>query len=377
MKRYVLRPDSFLARFGERLPSLRLPLLSLVVMLLFFLLTQLIYAGISYLFPRVQVVDWGTIEHGQWVEVLVLRAEKVLTAPFTGEANLLVEEGARVRAGEAVAELINAEAAPDLNKEDLLALRTIAFRLHHLDQEVNELDKDLAFLAKHNTNSVGKQEEQHFLTARKNELLANRKRLAHNAKTVLADWENQYQLVIAAQPGIFSTHLDGGENLNLLERHQFEKATKPKIAVPRSFNSKIKADRPWAKMVTEYTQTLVCQLPSGVNLEPQEEAVLLANGCRYQLSFLATDYTNRLWYFTESSLAPELLKKRSFSAYLIHNSTSGLRVPRTALAYEEKKGWTVTTSVKGNKQRIEIEVVDMDDQWAIVQGLPLGTAIYF
>jgi hypothetical protein len=377
LKRYVLKPDSFLARVLKMLPLFRLPLLSLVVLLLFLLLTQLIYAGIGYLFPRVKVVDWGTIEHGQWVEVLMLRPEMVLSAPFTGEAYLLVEEGTRVRAGEAVAELIKTKAAPNLSKEDLLALRTIAFRLYHLDLEVGAINKELEILAEHNPNPVGKQEDRQFLTTRKTELLATRTRLSHNAETVLADWQSNYQLVVAAQPGIFSTHLDGGENLDLLEHHQIKTDLNQKTSVPRSFNSKLTAGKPWAKMVTEYTQTLVCQLPAGVNLDPPEEAVLLANGRRYQLSFLATDYTNRLWYFTENSLALELLEKRSFSAYLIYRSTTGLRVPRPALVYEEKKGWTVTTSVKGNKHCIEIEVVDMDDQWAIVQGLPLGTAIYY
>ena len=61
MKRYTLRPDSFLARLLKFLPYCRLPLLIIVVLLFFLLLSQLIYTGISYLFPRVRVVDWGMI----------------------------------------------------------------------------------------------------------------------------------------------------------------------------------------------------------------------------------------------------------------------------------------------------------------------------
>lgn len=357
--------------------SYRLPLLSIGGLLFLLLLTQLIYTGISYFFPRVSVVDWGTIEHGQWVDVLVLRTEKVLTAPFDGEACLLVEEGARVRAGEAVAELINVKVWPDLKEEARVALRTIALRLYQIDQEIAQIDKDLQLLAVHNRNSAGEKAEEKYLTACKAELLANKARLVRNAGTVLTDWQSNYQLVIADQPGIFSTRLDGGEGLDLLEHAHWTPPSRSASAAHRGFSSKLTAGKEWAKLITEYTQTLVCQLPAGVDLEPPKEAFLLVNDRRFRLSFLATDYTNRQWYFTENSLDPALLEKRSFSAYLVYRSTTGLRVPASALAYEEKTGWTVTTSIKGEKRPVGVEVVDKNDQWAIVKGLPLGTAIYY
>lgn len=377
MKRYTLRPDSFLARVLKFLPYCRLPLLSLGVLLLLILLSQLVYAGVSYFFPRVRVVDWGTIEHGQWVEVLVLRSEAVLTAPFNGEASLLVEEGARVRTGEAVAELVSAEAWTKISADDRMVLRTIALRLYHIDQEVAQIDKDLQFLAIHNRNLAGEKVEEDYLTQRKGQLLAVRNQLLKNAEAVCADWREYYHLVVADQPGIFSTKLDGGEGLDLLAHEQITIPFTRGFGVNRGFNPKVKEGEPWAKMITEYTQTLVCQLPTGVNLEPPAEALLLVNGKRFTLTFLATDYTNRCWYFTEHSLAPEFLEKRSFSAYLIYRSATGLRVPTPALTYDDKAGWTVTTSVKGEKRATGVEVVDMNDQWAIVKGLPLGTAIYY
>ncbi len=377
LKRYVLRPDSFLARLLKVLPYCRLPLLSLGVLLGLLLLSQLIYTGISYLFPRVSVVDWGTVEYGQWVDVLVLRTEKVLTAPFDGEACLLVEEGARVRAGEPVAELINVKVWPDLKEDMRVALRTIALRLCQIDQEVVQIDKGLQFLAAHNRNLAGEKAEKEYLTTCKAELMADKARLIRNAETILTEWQNNYQLVIADQPGIFSTKLDGGEGLDLLNHAQWKPPFRHGLTADRGFSSKLTAGKQWAKMITEYTQTLVCQLPGGVDLEPPEEAVLLVDGRRFHLSFLATDYTNRQWYFTENSLDPALLEKRSFQAYLVYRSATGLRVPTPALAYEEKTGWTVTTSVKGEKRPVRVEVVDMNDQWAIVNGLPLGTAIYY
>lgn len=377
LKRYTLRPDSFLARLLKFLPRCRLPLLITAVLLLFLFLSQLVYTGVSYLFPRVRVVDWGTIEHGQWVDVLVLRSEAVLTAPFSGEARLLVEEGSRVRAGEAVAELVSAEARSKLGADDRLALRTIAQHLYQIDREVAQIDKDLTFLAVHNKNSAEEKAREQFLAQRKTQLLAMRNQLLRNAEKICANWRACYHLVVADQPGIFSTRLDGGEGFDLLEHAPPKAPTTRGLTGNRGFNPTVKEGEPWAKMINEYNQTLVCQLPKGVNLEPPEEAVLLVNGKRFKLSFLATDYTNRRWYFTEHTLAPEFLERRNFSAYLIYSSVTGLRVPTPALAYEENVGWTVTTAVKGDKRSTGVEVVDMNEQWAIVKGLPLGTAVYY
>ncbi|NLW60668.1 MAG: hypothetical protein GX073_10055 [Firmicutes bacterium] len=377
LKRYTLRPDSFLASLLRFLSYCRLPLLITLVLLLLLLFSQLVYTGVGYLFPRVRVVDWGTIEDGQWVDVLVLRSESVLTAPFSGEVCLLVEEGTRVRTGEAIAELVSTEAQSRLGADERMALRTIVHRLYHLEQEVAQIDKDLAFLAKHNRGLAGEKEEERYLSQRKAQLLTVRNQLRKNAAAVCVDWQDCYHLVVADQPGIFSTKLDGGEGFDLLEHAQPKASLARRLTSNRSFNTKVRAGEPWAKLITEYTQTLVCQLPEDVNLEPPAEAVLLVNGKRFKLSFLATDHTNRCWYFTEHTLAPEFLEKRSFSAYLIYSSVTGLRVPTPALAYEEEAGWTVTTSVKGEKRATRVEVVAMNEQWAIVEGLSLGTTVYY
>ncbi|HBG16575.1 MAG TPA: hypothetical protein DDW93_07315, partial [Firmicutes bacterium] len=110
---------------------------------------------------------------------------------------------------------------------------------------------------------------------------------------------------------------------------------------------------------------------------PPEEAILHVGGERFPLSFVATDYTNKHWFFTENSLDPQLLNKRTFSAYLIYRRSTGFRVPSAALNYQEQTGWTVITSVKGDKYPISVEVIDKNDQWAIVKGLPIGTAVFY
>ena len=70
MKRLVIRPNSvlgFLIRVGRRLPRI---LLAVIGMVLF---VPLLSFFADYLFPRVTVADWGTVEHGAWVKAFALR----------------------------------------------------------------------------------------------------------------------------------------------------------------------------------------------------------------------------------------------------------------------------------------------------------------
>jgi len=377
LKRYVLRPDSFLARLIRQLHYFRFLLLPSFLLLLFLFLTQLIFLIIGYFFPQIRVVDWGTVEHGQWVKVLAVRQETVLRAPFNGELNLLVEEGTRVRAGEPLAEVINADYSRSVKKDGRLALRTIAWRLYSIDQEVLQLEKDLQYLQNQTYDLEGQKEQLRNIMATKSELLRTRENLIRTGNSFLSDWTENYQLVLSETPGIFSTKLDGGEELDILETNKTNDLFSQVFKANEHFTEKIKAGKPWAKIIGGYTQTLACKLPAGVNLDPPEEAILHVGGERFPLSFVATDYTNKHWFFTENSLDPQLLNKRTFSAYLIYRRSTGFRVPSAALNYQEQTGWTVITSVKGDKYPISVEVIDKNDQWAIVKGLPIGTAVFY
>ncbi|HBK67342.1 MAG TPA: hypothetical protein DDZ91_01750, partial [Firmicutes bacterium] len=220
MKQYVLRPDSFLARLIRQLHYFRFLLLPSFLLLLFLFLTQLIFLIIGYFFPQIRVVDWGTVEHGQWVKVLAVRQETVLRAPFNGELNLLVEEGTRVRAGEPLAEVINADYSRSVKKDGRLALRTIAWRLYSIDQEVLQLEKDLQYLQNQTYDLEGQKEQLRNIMATKSELLRTRENLIRTGNSFLSDWTENYQLVLSETPGIFSTKLDGGEELDILETNK-------------------------------------------------------------------------------------------------------------------------------------------------------------
>ena len=57
LKRYVLKPDSFLGQLARWLRSCKFILLLVLLLLLFIIVTQLIFTVIRYLFPQVRVVD--------------------------------------------------------------------------------------------------------------------------------------------------------------------------------------------------------------------------------------------------------------------------------------------------------------------------------
>ncbi len=378
LKRYVLRPDSRLARLLRKKHLFRPFFIITLLLLLFLLLSQLILGAIGYFFPQARVVDWGTVELGQWVKVLAIREEHLLTAPFPAELHLLAEEGTRIRVGETLAELIRADLNPGLDQEQRLTLRALAGRLNQIEQETAQLEKDLAFLLSQKQSPPATQEQIKQLRTALSLLQDTRTHLLANLENNFPAWTEYYRLVVADRPGFFSTRLDGGEELDVFVASEmsgdpFTQSYRPTQNVPK----KVQQGKAWGKIIADYAQTLICRLPAEANLEPPEEAILVVNGERFPLAFLATDYTNRHWFFTEKTLAPTLLEQRLFPGYLIFKRTTGLRVPAAALNYHEQAGWTVTTSIKGSRSKLGVEVIAQNDQWAIVEGLPIGTMVFY
>ncbi len=376
MKRYVLKPDSFLGQLARWLRSCKFILLLVLLLLLFIIVTQLIFTVIRYLFPQVRVVDWGTVEQGQWVKTLAIRDEMILTSPFDGEIKLLVDEGTRVPAGEPLAEIISGGFPKELKKDGVLALRTIALRLYNIDQEILQLEKDIQYLQNQTRDPEGIKDQLQKSIENKSQLLHTRENLIQTGDLYLPGWMESYLLVLSEKPGIFSMRIDGGEGLDILERNGIEDLFSKSYNASERFTTKVKKGKPWAKIISGHAQTLVCKLPEGLGLEAPKEAILLVGGEKFPLLFLATDYTNNYWFFEENSLAPKLINKRIFQAYLIYRRSTGIRIPRSALTYQEKTGWTVTSTIKGDKCRINVEVIDTNDQWAIIKGLPIGTAVF-
>lgn len=376
LKRYVLKPDSFLGQLVGWLCSFKFLLLPAILLLLFLILSQLFFTAIRYLFPQMRVVDWGTVEQGQWVQTLAIRDETILKAPFDGEIILLVDEGTRVPAGEPLAEMISSDFPRELKKDGVLVLRTIALRLYNIDQEITQLEKDIQYLQNQTREPEAIKGQLQKLTENKSQLISNYDNLIKTGDSYLPGWMENYQLVLSEKPGIFSMKIDGGEGLDILERDGIEDLFTRKYAANERFTTKVKQKKAWAKIISGHAQTLVCKLPEGLELEAPQEATLLVGGEKFPLLFLATDYTNNYWFFEENSLAPKLIDKRTFQAYLIYKRSTGVRIPRSALSYQEQTGWTVTSTIKGEKCRINVEVIDTNDQWAIIKGLPIGTAVF-
>src|SRR5690606_29083500 len=101
----------------------------------------------DYFFPRVTVADWGTLEHGAWVKALALRDERLIATPIAGEYRLLVAGGTKIQKDQAVAEVVNPVFSRQMKGEWREVLRVVSERLHHLDRELEAVEKDLAFHA--------------------------------------------------------------------------------------------------------------------------------------------------------------------------------------------------------------------------------------
>jgi len=106
---------------------------------------------------------------------------------------------------------------------------------------------------------------------------------------------------------------------------------------------------------------------------------LVLEGARSVVTYVGAGINDSdfFWIFEDRSFTPELLKKRVFQGYLVFKKTSGVRIPRSALKYEEDAVDKAYTLAFGKKKRVDVEVLDKNEEWAVVKGLSIGTPIYY
>src|SRR5690606_31522964 len=193
MKRLVIRENSLLGvliRAGRKLPRILPAVLGIIIF------SPLLSFLADYLFPRVTVADWGTIEHGAWVKALALRDEVPIATPIAGEYRLLVAGGTKVQKDQAVAEVVNPVFSRQMKGEWREVFRAVSERLHRLEKELEAVEKDLAFLATQNRPGVPAGEgvlvDQELKTIKEN-LLAVRQAIIEetNAQTITG-WQDYY-----------------------------------------------------------------------------------------------------------------------------------------------------------------------------------------
>src|SRR5690554_1560686 len=386
MKRLVLRPDSFLGRLvqaGRKLSRL------LVIVVLLIFLVQLGSFLAAYLFPRMTAADWGTVEHGGWVKALALREEILLVAPVEGKVRFLVTGKTKVQKDQALAEVANPVLEQEMKGDWREIFRVVSERLYRLDRELALIEQDVAFvtgqIAKTTRQTEGRQNNLRELELARDRLAFARQEVIQetNSQTI-PGWQDYYRLVRAEQAGIFTADTDGWEEIALSDLQKEE--TNPfqlRYSSSEVYSGRlVKKGDPLGKIVTGTGQILLVEPPGKGEISPLERGAV----CRlrmgeeeHPLTFTGSCVIGgeELWLLEEKSFLPELLEKRIFNTYLIYRRTAGVRVPRSALHYNEETGWKVYTSSQGIKKAIPVELVDKDDRWAIVKNLNFGTSVLF
>jgi len=384
VKKYVIRPNSiagYVTRLGPKL------LWALLILILSF---QVFSFAVGYFLNPPQVTEWGEVEHGQWMNTYVFRDEIVVYPGLSGDTRLLTETGSRVRMGEPLAETITPTFAEQVDEEGRKTLRVIDRRLYAIEKECAQLDKDIDY---HNgqlsklgpgvaRDAVCKTLEQ--IKEKKQKLISAKEEMIQEGRMKIApQWQEHYQVIRAEAPGIFLAQLDGGEFTGLEALQDDEKLFSGKfqrleadgfVKTPDNPGT----DKPIGKIITGAKLTLVFQVPKEIEpLTPEtgKSARVILENKEFPLTFMGTSFNQStlFWLYEDETFSPELLKKRVFKGYLIYKSTSGIRVPLSALSYTEKDGWRLMT-VTGRKEKasVPVTVVDQNKDWAIIEGVTEG-----
>lgn len=223
MKRLVIRPGSFLGRLVQAWRKFsRL----LVIAILLIIVIQLVSFLAAYVFPRMTMADWGTVEHGSWVKALALRDEILLVAPVEGKVRFLVPGGTKVQKGQALAEVVNPFLEQEMKGEWHRILQAVSERLDRLDRELAVVEKDIAFLSKQITKATRDTEVlrsnlRELEQARDRLILAREEVIQETSARMLPGWQDWYRLVRAEETGLFLTGTDGWEG-TVLDRLEAE-----------------------------------------------------------------------------------------------------------------------------------------------------------
>ena len=384
MKRLVIRPNSvlgFLIRVGRRLPRILLAVIGMVHFV------PLLSFFADYLFPRVTVADWGTVEHGAWVKAFALRDEIPVTTPIAGEFRLLVAGGTTVQKDQAVAEVVNPVFSRQLKGEWREVFRVVSERLHRLDRELEAVEKDMAFFAAQKRHGLpagnGVPVEQELKAIKENLLAVRQAVIEETNLQTITGWQDYYRLVRAEEAGVFSTGIDGWEEITLKDLEATGKNPfKTRSPVTGPFSRSLEKGDYVGKVIYGIHQTLLVEAPKGKNLHPPEKGSrcwLRIREEEYPVTFTGSCRLGdeEFWLFEEKSMRPELLQQRIFTVYLVYSRTRGVRVPRSALHYDDGTGWKVYGSLRGTKKEIPVEVLSMDDRWAVVDQLEFGTPVFY
>jgi hypothetical protein len=263
----------------------------------------------------------------------------------------------------------------------------VSERLHNLERELETVEKDLAFLAAQSRSGIPKGErmpvDPELRTIKKNLLDAKLAVIEETNLQTITGWQDYYRLVRAEEAGVFSTGIDGWERITLKDLEATGKSPfRLRFPAPAPSGRSLEKGDFVGKIISGFQQTLLVEAPKRKNLQPPEE------GSRCWLRIREEEYPvtftgfcrlgeEEFWLFEEKSMRPELLQQRTFTVHLVYSRARGIRVPRSALHYDEGTGWKVYGSLRGTKKEIPVDVKAMDDRWAIVDQLAFGTPVFY
>lgn len=365
-----------------------------VVLVLAVLLQAIIMIGQS-LFLRSTKAERGFVEHEFPTDFLILRHEKVLTPPMAGQINLAVSAGYRVRRDDLLFEIIDPRSDKQLDPQKRQELIEYWRRVADLDRVIRGIEQELR-IYRSKQSGIGQriikpqdradmereirrlQVESSRLKTKKSSLLESMHR------SDIGDYITYYRCVFADEAGFFWPALDGGEELPVGESYvpnidDFQRNYQTTSPV---LNREVQKDQPIGKLITNWDITLVALVKDNNTIyrpkEMQHCHLTLADGRELNLEFIQKlpAPSGEFWFFRDSSLDQELLKKRRIRGLLKARRTFGMRVPISSLKKDGQK-WFIMVSKKGNRCEIPVKVVDYDYSWAIIEGLDEGAIILY
>ncbi len=366
-----------------------LKLISSTIILILLIETGRIFLGIWVAKPV--VAQWGVIEKGCWVEALFLRDETIINSEFEGSINQKVENGERVSRGTVVAYLntgFGLAAEPD---DKMLRMERRLFSLLSedgaLDLELERVNREINLrkdnLKKFPLKAPEIKEDLGSLEQEKKQILRNIKSVREKilkTRVAIKDGMREFRSILAPEAGYIYFQYDNWEGRLTPDRFFELSEEEFRDNFPlKPVGNKAKSGAFLGKIVNPYNQIVAIKANTEIIGTPEtgdswwfkttdglhsvtiRKIIPLAN----QKVILA---------FEDSGISQQYMPNRRSKIFAIYKKVNGVTIPQQALIKKEHKNFVKMP--KGDGYRLqEVQVLETDEDKAVIEGIDLGTTI--
>lgn len=352
-----------------------------------------------------ETIEIGTVESAKKVEGIIIRSEKVFNAPSSGAVTYAVAENEKIRAGEDVCSISNAQTVAKLQEnldsinEDIMKQQQNREDISQHTEEVKKLETQIKNLSDSHTFSFATGDFSNIYDLRysvesklntRNQLLLNEsggslETLSNQRKSELAQINSNTKKITSDVGGIVSYSVDGLESTLTPEvSSSLTKAQISQNAQASSYKTNVAANDPVFKVVTSNEWYIAAYLPDSYTdgwLVNSAMTIYLPNGVEenreVEVTLALLNHGEKEAYavFKATEYMADYMDMRNIT-FEIDKPKEGYKIPDTSISqktllkipssYVNKENSSVVKVTEGGSKSLSVIISGEEDSYVLV-----------